>query len=120
MKKLLFILLLTLPFFGFGQSWEKTFGGTDYDDGRSVQQTNDGGYIICGWTHSFGNGSNDIYLVKTDGSGNVTSTFNIPINPNRKLQNTVDLIGRETKPQKNIPFIEIYDDGTVEKRITID
>ena len=26
----------------------------------------------------------------------------------------------KSKPQKNIPFIEIYDDGTVEKKITID
>ena len=69
MKKLLFILLLTLPFFGFGQSWEKTFGGTDYDDGRSVQQTNDGGYIICGWTHSYGNGDGDVYLIKTNENG---------------------------------------------------
>ena len=29
-------------------------------------------------------------------------------------------LGRESKPQKNIPFIKIYDDGTVEKKITID
>ena len=61
-----------------------------------------------------------MYLVKTDSLGNITSTFNIPINSNRKLQKTVDLLGRESKPQKNIPFIEIYDDGTVEKKITID
>jgi hypothetical protein len=62
----------------------------------------------------------DVYLIKTDGQGNVTSTFNIPINPNRKLEKTVDVLGRETKPQTNIPFIEIYDDGTVEKRIVIE
>ena len=102
------------------EQWTKTFGGTDYDEGRSVQQTTDGGYIITGQTYSFGNGSYDVYLIKTDGSGNITSTFNIPINPNRKLEKTVDILGKEIKPQTNIPFIEIYDDGTVEKKIIIE
>ena len=59
-------------------------------------------------------------MVKTDGNGNTTSTFNIPINPNRKLQNTIDIFGKETKTQTNTPLIDIYDDGTVEKRITIE
>ena len=105
------------------EEWSQAYGGLDMDVGTSVQQTTDGGYIICGSSHSFGNGYNfrpAVYLIKTDGSGNITSTFNIPINPNRKLQKTVDLLGKESKPQKNIPFVEIYDDGTVEKRITIE
>ena len=171
MKKLL-LILLCLPMIGFGQGWEQTFGGAGADYGCSVQQTNDGGYIITGcrdcygdtlgdvyliktdgsgieqWnrtfggayndvgisvqqttdggyiitgaTYSFGNGNTDVYLIKTDGSGNVTSTFNIPINPNRKLEKVVDILGKQTKPQTNTPFIEIYDDGTVEKRIVIE
>jgi hypothetical protein len=102
------------------EQWTKTFGGTDGDGGSSVQQTTDGGYIMTGITLSFGNGNLDVYLIKTDGNGNVTSTFNIPINPNRKLQKTVDILGKETKPKTNIPFIEIYDDGTLEKRIAIE
>ncbi|CAJ36994.1 hypothetical protein [Methanocella arvoryzae] len=49
--------------------WEKTFGGPGYDEGRALLQTPDGGYLIAGVTESFGNGSSDIYLIKTDARG---------------------------------------------------
>jgi hypothetical protein len=49
--------------------WDKTFGGLDDDEGYSVQQTGDDGYIIAGSTESFGAGDSDLWLVKTAADG---------------------------------------------------
>ena len=56
--------------------WSKIFGGTGIEEGRSVQETNDGGFIITGYTTSFGGGA-DVYLVKTasDGTLQWTKTY---------------------------------------------
>lgn len=51
--------------------WSKTYGGSDNDYARDVQQTFDGGYVITGYTWSFGFGSGDVYVVKTDSSGDL-------------------------------------------------
>ncbi|MBM3330261.1 hypothetical protein FJY68_00235 [candidate division WOR-3 bacterium] len=52
-------------------TFQRTFGGPGRDSGCSVRQTADGGYVIAGTTESYGAGRQDVYLVRTDSSGNV-------------------------------------------------
>jgi hypothetical protein len=54
--------------------WTRIYGGANDDQAYSVQQTFDGGYIIAGYTKSFGAGNSDIYLVRTDSIGNTLWT----------------------------------------------
>ncbi|MBI2967951.1 MAG: SBBP repeat-containing protein, partial [Bacteroidetes bacterium] len=52
--------------------WTKTYGGTASDEEfYEIEQTSDGGYIMTGWTTSFGAGGYDLFLVKTDTGGTV-------------------------------------------------
>lgn len=54
--------------------WTGTYGGADTDYGYSVQQTADGGYIICGSTDSFAATYADAWLIKTDSDGDTLWT----------------------------------------------
>lgn len=51
--------------------WEQNYGGFGGEDAYSVDTTADGGYILAGFTDTYGAGERDIYVVKTDAEGNV-------------------------------------------------
>ncbi len=57
--------------------WSYTYGGPDWDEARSIHVTNDGGYIIAGYTASFGAGARDIYVLRLEAGGGIvwTKTF---------------------------------------------
>ena len=63
----------------------------------------------------------DIYLIKTNEFGNIISTIELP-SPTRKreLIKTTNILGQENTTNKNQPLIEIYDDGSIEKKIVIE
>jgi hypothetical protein len=53
-------------------SWQKTFGGSEDDFISSVRETSDEGYIVTGYTESFGAGDRDIWVVKLENNGDIT------------------------------------------------
>lgn len=70
------IFLIALSFFQFTfilpqntlvaqqTQWCLSIGGTGDEQGRSMVQTADSGYVIAGYTTSFGAGGYDVYVVK--------------------------------------------------------
>jgi len=58
-------------------TFQRAYGGTAMDEGTSVRQTTDGGYIIAGTSTSYGSGGRDILVIKTNAFGDTiwTKTF---------------------------------------------
>jgi hypothetical protein len=66
----------------FTNGWSKVYGGTGNDlASGNILQTSDGGYIISGYTGSYGAGGLDAWLVKTDSVGNIewNNTYGGPL-----------------------------------------
>lgn len=51
--------------------WFKTYGFTFFEQGFSVKKALDSGFIIAGYTNSFGNGDDDALLLKTNQNGDL-------------------------------------------------
>ncbi len=51
------------------KEWEKTFGGPEFDMTSSMIQSSDGGYAVCGYTHSKGAGDSDAWVIKLNSHG---------------------------------------------------
>ncbi len=60
--------------------WTRAIGGPGNDYGWDVRATGDGGYIVVGYTNSFGAGGDDVYVIRTDADGNArwTRTYGGP------------------------------------------
>ncbi|MCK4306803.1 T9SS type A sorting domain-containing protein [candidate division WOR-3 bacterium] len=94
--------------------WTKTYGGTNYNWGYSVQQCADGGFIIAGSTNSFGAGECDVYLIRVSETGVEEETGNrhkaigisLEIYPNPSFGNAVIKYGL---PEKASITLGLYD-----------
>ncbi len=67
------------------EHWKKHFGGVNHDGGFAVSEAANLGYVVAGFTNSYGQGGSDGYLFRTDFSGIANSCFiigNVQTNEN--------------------------------------
>ncbi|MBM3315279.1 hypothetical protein FJY71_05495 [candidate division WOR-3 bacterium] len=94
--------------------WTRTFGGTSWDYGMSVCQTSDSGYAVAGTTRSFGAGRTDLWLLKTDASGDTqwTRTYGDPMDEGGwSVAQTADggfIVAGEDKPVMSSACCDVY------------
>tara|TARA_B100000579_G_C22842476_1_gene862390 strand:- start:1 stop:1599 length:1599 start_codon:yes stop_codon:yes gene_type:complete len=84
--------------------------------GAEINQASDNGYVITGslWDQ----GVSKFFLIKTDSFGNANYiSIDDPLDVSKKLITTIDVLGREAA-NKGLQ-LEIYDDGSVEKKYLI-
>jgi len=51
--------------------WTRKWGGYAFDGAHHVIETADSGYLLIGYTESYGAGGKDLYLLKSDQTGNL-------------------------------------------------
>jgi len=68
--------------------WEKTYGGSQDEEASSIQQTNDGGYIIAGSTGTYGVGGRDFLILRLSSNGDISSACTFINESNAEIANT--------------------------------
>ncbi|OGF67962.1 MAG: hypothetical protein A2Y62_18365 [Candidatus Fischerbacteria bacterium RBG_13_37_8] len=63
-------LIIKMDMFGEVE-WQKTYGGAADDEVYAIQETNDRGYIVAGFTNSFGAGNYDFWVLKLNEYGTI-------------------------------------------------
>lgn len=63
-------LVLLVPILSACNQDGKTFGGNRNDGANDIQATSDGGFVVAGYTRSFGYGGTDFWIMKLDPDGN--------------------------------------------------
>jgi hypothetical protein len=80
-KILLIIFALCFHSSGISQyTFEKYYGGDNYEEANAAVQTDDSGFIAVGYTETFGAGNRDFYVIRTKPNGDTiwTKTFGGP------------------------------------------
>ncbi len=76
-----------------GLIWNKTYGGTNNEIGKSIVSTSDGNYVITGNTRSFGQGAEDVFLMKINSLGDTIWSYTyggISIDLAEEVEETLD------------------------------
>lgn len=110
-------------------AWEHTIGGAGTDVGNAVVEAADGGYVIAGYTNSFGEtggASNDAYIVKFSSAGTLQWTRTVGAG-NREYANGICLTSdggfaiagyRRNDPDSDIMLIKIDSNGNISPSCT--
>ena len=88
------------------EEWNQTYGGSSWDQGLSAQQTTDGGYIVTGWTESYGSGGTDMWLIRLEGDGEEPPPSEINVD----YQSEWNLVGLPLEVENN-NYLAIFQDA---------
>lgn len=71
-NRLLILFFFTVILFTLkAQTFQKSYSASGLDHAHGLVNTSDGGFAITGYTNSFGQGGSDLFILKTDNSGNI-------------------------------------------------
>lgn len=107
--------------------WQQMYGGYETENGLRILPLDDGGYLILGFTGSFGMGWYDVWLVRTDSFGN--ELWNVTYgntgedygNEIIPLNDGYIIVGQiMTNADNDILLLRINDDGEVQWQKTFD
>ncbi len=93
LKHILVLMLFSTSLTPQVTIFEKTYGGSGNDRAYSLKKTSDNGYILTGYTYSYGAGGKDIYVVKTDSVGDTLWTKTYGGSQEDEGRDIIEIIG---------------------------